>query len=188
MQSMAFVYKLLNDLKPSKIIVGKDFKFGRGRLGDVKQLKQIFNVKEVTINNKYKTSNIKHILNEGNIPLVNKLLITPYIIDGIVIHGKNNGKKLGYPTANISFPTAKTRPKNGSYVAYTYIGGKRYASAVFIKNNLVESHIFNFNKNIYGKTIEIELIKYHKPSDKVQTFEGLKKVINKKVNEIKYAF
>jgi riboflavin kinase/FMN adenylyltransferase len=185
---MAFVYKLLNKLKPKCIVVGEDFKFGNARHGDIKQLKHYFNVKAVKINKKYKTTNIKqHIIN-GNISFANKLLVDPYMITGIVQRGKQLGRKLGYPTANINLPKNTIQPKMGSYKAYTYVNGIKYPSAVFIRNYLLETHIFNFNKNIYDKVISIQLIQYHRSMNKVNNFTSLQKVIDSKVKSIKSTF
>ncbi|MDR3329946.1 MAG: hypothetical protein LBS76_01580 [Mycoplasmataceae bacterium] len=188
MQAMTFVYILCHKIKPSCVVVGNDFKFGRARSGDVKQLKKYFNVRNIPIQSSYKTSQIKLSLLNGDVKFVNESLTSPYTIIGKVQHGKHQGCKLGYRTANIALPNNIVQPKEGSYLGYTYFDGKKYKSAVFIKNHLLETHLFNFNKNIYGKTINVVLIKYHKQFDKVHSFNELKKIINIKVKEIKCAF
>jgi riboflavin kinase/FMN adenylyltransferase len=188
MQTMAFVYHLRHYVKPTTIIIGSDFKFGRNRIGDIDQLKKYFNIKTTVIDSKYKTSQVKSFLINGNIDRANKLLFSPYTITGKVKHGKHLGFKLGYRTANVSLPNMIIQPKEGSYSGYTYVGSKKYKSAVFIRNRLVETHIFNFDKNIYGQTISIELVKYHKPFLKTNSFNELKNTINKKVKDIKLTF
>ncbi|MDR1234709.1 MAG: hypothetical protein LBJ97_01345 [Mycoplasmataceae bacterium] len=188
MLSMSFVYQLLKTIKPSTIIVGQDFRFGKNRHGDILQLRKYFKVSVAQINSKYKTSIIKNMLINGNIEQVNKLLIKPYVITGIVKHGKHLGRKLGYPTANVIFDKNILIPKSGSYLGYTFVDDKKYKSAVFIRNNQLETHIFDFNRNIYDKSISIQLIKYHKPIKKINNFKTLKKVIGYKVKEIKESF
>jgi riboflavin kinase/FMN adenylyltransferase len=186
--SMAFVYKLLQKLKPSYIIVGADFKFGKQRHGDVDQLKLFFKTKIVKIDSKYKTTNIKKYILEGNISSANKLLMKPYILTGFVTKGKRMGHKLGYPTANVKLSTNTIQPKTGSYKAYTYLNNVKYPSAVFVRDHLLETHIFNFNNNIYGKVISVEFIKYHQDMNQINNFSDLKKIINKKVQSIKSSF
>jgi riboflavin kinase/FMN adenylyltransferase len=132
--TMAFVYKLLNEIKPAQIIVGKDFKFGKQRLGDVKQLQSFFNLKLIDLASKYKTTKIKMLISNGDMQAANKLLISPYTITGIVEHGKGNGSKLGYPTANVTLDKNTLIPKSGSYVGYTYVNEVKYNSAIFIRN------------------------------------------------------
>ena len=80
------------------------------------------------------------------------------------------------------------QPKNGSYKAYTYVNNIKYQSAVFIRNHLLESHVFNFNKNIYGKVISIELIQYHNDINQTRKFRSLQKLIHDKVKSIKSSF
>lgn len=186
--TMSFVYKLRKYVRPSYIIVGSDFRFGRQRLGDIKQLEPYFKVKKVDVVSKYKTTDIKKHINNGDIAAANKLLVKPYVITGTVKHGKHMGRKFGYPTANIELPKNTIIPKIGSYKAYTYVGETKYSSAVFIRNHLLETHIFNFHKNIYGKVISIQLIQYHQNINHTKGFASLQKVIHDKVVSIKSSF
>lgn len=188
MQTMAFVYHLQQYVKPTHIVVGSDFKFGRNRIGNVNQLKKYFNIKIIPIDSKYKTSQVKSLLASGSIDKANSILFKPYTITGKVKHGQHLGFKLGYRTANVALTDNVIQPKEGSYSGYTYVKLKKYKSAIFIRNHLAETHIFNFDKNIYGRTISIELVKYHKPFSKTNSFNELKDTINKKVKDIKLTF
>jgi riboflavin kinase/FMN adenylyltransferase len=186
--TMAFVYRLLNHVKPSCIIVGADFKFGKQRHGDIKQLQKFFKVKVVKVDSKYKTTKIKNHISNGEVAAANKLLVEPYTITGIVKHGKLMGHKLGYPTANVELSTKTIQPKTGSYKAYTYVNNIKYPSAVYVRDYLLETHIFGFNKNIYDKVISVELVEYHQVMNKAADFSELKKIINAKVQAIKSTF
>jgi riboflavin kinase/FMN adenylyltransferase len=185
---MAFVDNLRKFIKPSYIILGSDFRFGKQRRGDVNQLKQFFKIKTVKVTPTYKTTIIKNYILKGNVTMANKLLFKPYLISGIVKHGKHIGRKLGYPTANIKLSPQTIQPKEGSYQAYTYINNVKYPSAVFIRNHLLESHVFKFHKNIYGKIISVELIKYHHRMNKTENFTSLQNVIKNKVESIQSTF
>jgi riboflavin kinase/FMN adenylyltransferase len=188
MQTMSFVYHLQRLVKPNYIIIGSDFKFGRNRNGDINQLKKYFDIKTILIDSKYKTSQVKSFLVNGNVNKANHLLLSPYTIIGKVKHGKHLGSKLGYRTANIALADSIIQPKEGSYLGYTYVGPKKYKSAIFIRKHLVETHIFNFNTNIYGKTISVELLKYHEPFSKTNSFNELKNTIDKKIKNINLIF
>ncbi|MDR1991672.1 MAG: hypothetical protein LBP70_03025 [Mycoplasmataceae bacterium] len=188
MQCMSFIYKLLKQIKPSEIIVGSDFKFGKQRLGNIQQLKKYFKVRVIKLNYKYKTSLIKKMIIDGNVHQANKLLINPYTITGVVVHGKKMGRKLNYPTANVHLPKQTVVPKVGSYVGYTYVDHIRYPSAIFVKDHLLETHMFNFKKSIYGKIISIELQKFHKPFEQSKNFADLKTIIDQKVKTIRKYF
>ncbi|MDR0739923.1 MAG: hypothetical protein LBF00_03530 [Mycoplasmataceae bacterium] len=189
MLAMSFVYKLLKTIKPSLIIIGSDFRFGKNRHGDISHLQKYFNVKIVHVNPKYKTTNIRKMIVGGEIKLLNQNLYRPYKILGTVIHGKHLGRKMNYPTANILLDKNNSLPKPGSYSAYTFVGNQKYKSAVFIRGNILESHIFNFNKNIYGKRISIQLIQYKDCITTVNSnMDKLKKIISQKIETIKESF
>jgi riboflavin kinase/FMN adenylyltransferase len=184
MQTMSFVNLLLKKWKPSYLIVGDDFKFGRGRLGNIEQLNKYLKVKSVNINNKFKTSIAKNYIKEGQIIKANGILYKPYLINGIVIHGKQLGRKLGFKTANIKISNKCIAPKQGVYSGYTFINKKIYKSAVFVRDHLVETHLLNFNADIYGMDIKVQLHKYYGLPVKTEAFNQLKTVIGNKVKMI----
>ncbi|MDR0675084.1 MAG: hypothetical protein LBF36_02355 [Mycoplasmataceae bacterium] len=186
--AMTFIHRLSKNIQPSHIIVGSDFQFGKHRHGNISQLKEFYHVKTIKITPKYKTTNIKKYILNGNIPMANKLLFEPYTLTGVVKHGKGIGHKLGYPTANINLGNNVIQPKEGSYQAFTYINKVKYPSAVFIHNHLLETHIFHFHKDIYEKIISIQLIKYHQTMNQTNNFTSLKKIIKYKVQSIQSQF
>jgi riboflavin kinase/FMN adenylyltransferase len=119
----------------------------------------------------------------------NKMLLIPYYIYGKVIHGKHFGSKLGFKTANVKINNDLISPKSGSYLGYTIYDGKKYESAIFIRNGIVESHLLkNFNKNIYDKKIIILPLIFTHAINKAKNFNDLKRIITMKINEIKKLF
>jgi riboflavin kinase/FMN adenylyltransferase len=155
-----FIFLLKAKLNPSLIIVGKNFKFGKNRKGNVKLLKQHFNVKDINIDQRFSTTLIKKLLHRADLQKANDLLVEPYMINGVVVRDKKQGTKLGYPTANIHVDKTYAHLPNGVYAGYVFYANKKYRAAIYIKNTntyqLIESHILdNFNQNIYKQNIKV---------------------------------
>mgnify|MGYP000104627054 CR=1 FL=1 len=174
------------------IIVGYNHRFGYKREGDTIFLNE--NIKNyefgLTIvppikieNIEISSSNIRRFIKEGKIEIANKLLGYNFFLKGSVIKGKGIGNKLGFPTANITIEKEKIIPLEGVYLTKTYIENNEFFSASYVKD-VVETHIFNFQGDIYGKTIKVEFIKRISDIIKFENFDELKKKIE---NDIKIA-
>lgn len=189
-----YIYKVHN---PSDIVIGKNFKFGHKARGDAKLLKDSLSkkVKVHSIDIKrldslvISSSEIKKLISKGNIDKVNKLLGRNYHISGKVIHGEKRGRLIGFPTTNLSTEW-NFLPKKGVYVSKVVISDKSYQSITnigvrptFNANSLqIESHIFDFNKNVYGKKIKIYFLARIRSEKKFETVEKLIENITKDVN------
>ena len=189
-----YIYKAHN---PSDIVIGKNFKFGHKARGDAKLLKDSLSkkVKVHSIDIKrldslvISSSEIKKLISKGNIDKVNKLLGRNYLISGKVIHGEKRGRLIGFPTTNLSTEW-NFLPKKGVYVSKVVISDKSYQSITnigvrptFNANSLqIESHIFDFNKNVYGKKIKIYFLARIRSEKKFETVEKLIENITKDVN------
>ena len=189
-----YIYKAHN---PSDIVIGKNFKFGHKARGDAKLLKDSLSkkVKVHSIGIKrldslvISSSEIKKLISKGNIDKVNKLLGRNYHISGKVIHGEKRGRLIGFPTTNLSTEW-NFLPKKGVYVSKVVISDKSYQSITnigvrptFNANSLqIESHIFDFNKNVYGKKIKIYFLARIRNEKKFETVEKLIENITKDVN------
>ena len=131
------------------------------------------------------SSEIKKLISKGNIDKVNKLLGRNYHISGKVIHGEKRGRLIGFPTTNLSTEW-NFLPKKGVYVSKVVISDKSYQSITnigvrptFNANSLqIESHIFDFNKNVYGKKIKIYFLARIRSEKKFETVEKLIENIN----------
>ncbi|PMP97407.1 MAG: riboflavin biosynthesis protein RibF [Thermodesulfobacterium geofontis] len=187
---------IVDKLKAKGIIVGFNFRFGKNRRGDIDYLNKIaqkynFIVKAippVTLNNIIiSSSKIRNFIEMGQIEEANKLLGRPYFIMGKVIKGKGRGKNLGFPTANIEVSPIKLLPPAGVYAVWVTLNNEKLKGALNIgkrptfeeKEISVEVHIFNFNKNIYGETLKIELIKRIREEKKFSSADELKDQIKK---------
>jgi len=176
---------LLEKIGCKEVIVGERFTFGKQRSGTVMDLTKlgeklgfaVFVQQNFTLNGAIvSSSRIRTLLQEGNINLASKMLSRPYTLGGEVVYAEGRGKKLGVPTANINLAN-KLIPKDGIYVArvtlpqdptprngVAYIGSK----PTFQKTGTtqIEVHLFDFNKNLYGKTIEVALLEWLRPDEK----------------------
>ena len=111
-----------------------------------------------------------------------------YPLTGIVVKGLQNGRKLGYPTANISIADSeKLIPKNGIYAAFVYYEGKKYNGLLNIGFNptfnaqkqTIEVNIVDFDKEIYGEELTVELVRYIRPEKKFDSLLDLIAAIDK---------
>jgi riboflavin kinase/FMN adenylyltransferase len=190
------------------IIIGDDFRFGSKRNGNISLLKEIgyqYNFKVIEISsllykNKIKISstNIRKCLLENKIELARKLLGRPFSISGRVIHGNKIGRKLGYPTANISL--RKNIPlNNGVYaVKISCFFNKKFVGICNIgikpsyfsskKHRLLEVHLFNFNLNLYEEKIEVFLYKKIRNECFFSSKNKLKEQISKDIEIVKKYF
>jgi riboflavin kinase/FMN adenylyltransferase len=130
--SKDFIQLLKNKIKPSQIIVGSNFKFGKDRKGDIRFLKKYFKVTNVNILKSISTSRIKSLIKNGKMNLAQKQLISKFSITNNVVHGKRHGHRLGFPTANIYSDDNVIKIKPGVYAGFTKFGNKTFASAIFI--------------------------------------------------------
>ena len=185
-----FVQNILLKLKIKHIVCGFDFTYGYMGLGNAEDLKNHFElsiIEEYKVDNKkVSTTRIKNCLLNGDIQTCNKLLGYNFTIKGKVVHGLKNGRKLGYPTANINH-NGYILPKKGVYACYTYVDGIKYKSMVNVGNHptisqlsepIIESYIFDFNEDIYGKNITIEFIDYTREEKNFDNAENLKNRLN----------
>jgi riboflavin kinase / FMN adenylyltransferase len=185
-----FIEILVNKYKCSALTCGYNYtygKFGHGNISTLKSHQKEFNYKlsildKITYDgNDISSSLIRHKIEIGNIQAANNLLGYNYYIKGNVIKGKQLGRKLDFPTANIEI-TDNLCLKNGVYVSLTNIDGKLYKSVSNIGKNptvgdtkrMFETHIFNFNDDIYNKTISVELLDFVRSENKFNSIEELK--------------
>lgn len=199
MEPEAFVSRILVDRLHAKyLVVGTDFHFGYQRKGDYRLLQNLqdkygFQV-EVIHKKKYEGKEIsstfvKEELKKGNMGVVNELLGRPYGIIGEVLHGRKIGRTLGMPTTNLIPEKEKLLPPNGVYASKTVIDGKMYPGITNIgyKPTVgesfrgVETYIFDFDQDLYGKTIEILLYTFERPEMKFDSLEKLKECMHRDI-------
>lgn len=190
---------LIKGLKSSKVIIGYDFTFGNKGQGNIQLLQKYEQfdtevVEPILVENLVVHSTIlRNCLILGDVQLYKKLTGKYPKISGHVTTGMGIGNKLGFPTANINFPVNVVKPARGVYLVKGYVGDlKIYGVAnLGIKPTLgknkfnVEVHLFDFNQDIYGQKITIELIKFLRPEKKFTSIENLTKQVKKDILEAK---
>ena len=182
---------LVNQLNVEHLLVGYNHRFGKNRTANIFDLKKLgkkykFSVGEIQahIVNKITVSStkIRHAINNGNIKYANSLLGHTYKLKGIVMKGRQNGKKIGFPTANVKInEREKILPKNGVYavkvnynemtnLAMMNIGTNPTFSGNYISN---EVHLINWDGNLYKKEIEIFFIERIREEKKFNSIQDL---------------
>jgi riboflavin kinase/FMN adenylyltransferase len=183
---------LVEKLHAKKVIIGYDHRFGRNRNADINDLKIFgetyeFDVEEISaqdINDvAVSSTKIRKALNDGNITKANNFLGYNFMLTGLVVKGKGLGKKIAYPTANIYIEEDyKIIPKQGSYIVSSVINDKAIYGMMNIGMNptvngntqTIEVHFFNFDQDIYGKKIQIDLLQRIRDEEKFESVDTLK--------------
>jgi len=179
---------LIKKYKMKYLIVGENFKLGKGKEWDVKKIRSIqskygFNIiviPSVYINDiKISSSKIREFLRNGDINNANLMLGHRYCISGIVERGENIGTKLGYPTINI--PVKRRILPNGVYETETEVNNVFYKSITYIGNtptfgknrSKIETHILSFKGELYDKEVKIYFLKSIRGEKKFKTKKEL---------------
>ncbi|WP_406685152.1 bifunctional riboflavin kinase/FAD synthetase [Seonamhaeicola sp. MEBiC1930] len=193
-----FVKELLVEkLKAKKVIIGYDHRFGRNRNADIEDLRKYgdiygFEVEEISAQDiddvAVSSTKIRTALIEGDITKANAFLGYNFMLIGSVTKGKGLGRQLNYPTANINIAEDyKLIPKQGAYIVKAVISGATVYGMMNIGMNptvngekqTIEVHFFNFDQNIYGEIIHIELLKRIRDEEKFESVNALKRQLNK---------
>nr|WP_297307160.1 bifunctional riboflavin kinase/FAD synthetase [uncultured Flavobacterium sp.] len=183
---------LVDQFNIKKIIIGYDHRFGKNRAADIHDLinfgeKYNFEVEQISAQEiddvSVSSTKIRTALKEGNITLANEYLGYNYFLNGIVVQGKQLGRTIGYPTANIRVTEGyKLIPAIGVYAAYIIVDAQKYFGMINIGTNptlgdnpiTIEMNIFDFNQDIYGKKVTIGFIEKIREQQKFNSLDELK--------------
>lgn len=186
---------LVNRLHVSKLVIGYDHQFGKNREGSLDFLKSIapsYNFEVIEISAKeiddvnISSTKIRTAIENGNISVANAYLGQPFELKGKVIKGKELGKTIGFPTANIKLESdLKILPKIGVYAVEIILPSNTLCKGmmnigirptVSNENSLsIEVHIFDFNENLYDTFIVVRLLSYIRSEQKFSSVDELKK-------------
>lgn len=197
-----FVSGYLGDrLNAAFIVAGTDISFGNRGEGDAALLKrmsetcgyQVDIIDKVTYKGREISSTfIRETLNSGDMESVAALMGAPYRINGAVSHGRELGRRLGMPTANLLPSAQKLLPPAGVYYSYVWMEQTKYCAISNVgcrptvtddKVMALESYLYNFDKVIYGKDIMVELLHWKRPEMKFGSVEELKAQMQKDIRE-----
>lgn len=187
---------LVEELNAKHIIIGYDHHFGKNRTANIDDLKAYgaifdFTVEEISVQDikdvAVSSTKIRYALAEGDIETANTFLGYPYFLTGVVIKGKGIGKTLMFPTANIHIEQDyKLIPKNGVYVVrstikdQTVFGMMNIGTNPTFENNKqsIEVHFFDLDKDLYGSTLKIDILKRLRDEQKFASVTELKEQLS----------
>ncbi len=181
-----FMQMLSDHLGLRQLWVGNNFALGRNRSGNIETLKQIgeqmnFSVEVVQpiINGNgelISSSNIRRLLAEGDVQRAAELLGRWYAVAGKIIHGDGRGKSLGIPTANLDFWPERALPARGVYATRFWWGQQSFQAVTNVGVNptfanqpprpRVETHVMDFNQDLYGQEARLEFITHLRPEQR----------------------
>lgn len=195
---------LIGHLGARHIVVGEDFRFGRERRGNTDllmgmslplgynahicpkvrmMLPEDFSSKATEESAEISATLIRKAIAAGRMELANEMLGMPFTVIGSVAHGREIGRTIGMPTANLEPEAAKLLPPNGVYASTTIINHKCYPSVTNVgmnptvadhQNRRVETFIHGFEGNIYGRQIEVRFYHFQRPEQKFDSIDALK--------------
>ncbi|MBQ7924446.1 MAG: riboflavin biosynthesis protein RibF [Clostridia bacterium] len=194
-----FANLLEERFSPKAFVCGDDFRFGKMAAGTPETLKCATQVPVEIVEllqkdgEKISSTTVKARLEQGDIEKANELLGERFFLIGEVVKDRQIGKKLGFPTANIVYPSGKFPLKNGVYETRATIDGKRYkgitnygARPTFGDETvLTETHFDGFAGDLYGKKIKLEFVRFMRDITKFDGAEALKTQLQKDLKEIR---
>lgn len=186
-----FIKHLLADFNAKGLVCGFNYRYGYLNKGNVDSLEKL--AKELNFDlivmpaetdggEVISSTRIRALISDGNIEKANELLLEPFMLKGEVITGKQNGRKLGFPTANQRVNEDMVIPKIGVYYTNVRVKGELYKGITSVGTNptiadnnklTVETYILNFDEDIYGETIEIYFIEWMRPEEKYDSLDDL---------------
>ena len=175
-------------------VCGRDFRFGRKGQGDAGKLEAFCRqrgiecriVEDRTLDGiRVSSSHIRDLLEAGDLAGANRFLGHPHVISGSVVAGRQLGRTIGVPTANLVIPEGVLCPRFGVYACLAHVAGKRFAAVTNIGNRptvgghrvTVEPWLLDFQGDLYGKTLTLELRAFLREERKFESLEALKAAI-----------
>ncbi len=190
---------LVRQLGARVVVVGENFRFGRGRSGDFARLVELgsrhgFEARsEPLLSDEagpLSSSRIRELLGEGNVAAANELLGRPHSVTGKVGHGDHRGRTIGFPTANLE-DVVEALPLDGVYVARALGGGVPMGTAVVNvgarptveRPYSIEAHVLDFSGDLYGAQLTLEFVARIRSTQKFESLDALKDQIARDVRE-----
>jgi riboflavin kinase/FMN adenylyltransferase len=183
---------LVSQLSSKAVVIGEDFRFGVGQQGDAETLSELgkhfgFEVHTVqaleVAGVRVSTTHIRNLLEQGDVSKAASFLGRLHSTEGIVVHGLKNGRKLGYPTANLSRDAEGMLPKDGVYAGWLYSGEDKFMAALSVGTNetvtavprVLEAHVLDRDDlDLYDQVVKVEYVDLIRPNLK---FSGIDELV-----------
>lgn len=195
-----FFQMLLTDLKAGGLVCGNDFCFGYRGEGTPEKLMDACRqtgipcqvIPEQTVHGvRISSTHIRKLLEAGDMEEANAFLGHPHMLTGLVIHGKQLGRTIGIPTANLELPKDLVIPKFGVYACRALVKGKWYPAVTNVgvrptvsgEGITVEPWILNFEGDIYGSQITLEFYSFLRPEQKFPSLQALQQEIRRNAEQ-----
>lgn len=191
---------LIKKLNCKYLVMGEDARFGREMLSadKIKEYLESQGVEVILIpllkfdGVRISSSEIRNLVEKGQLDQANRYLGRPFSIEGKVVHGKKIGKSIGFPTANMELEFDQVLPETGVYETRVYYKDKVYKGATSVGKNptfgknpvTVETYILGFDENIYGRKIKVDFLRRLRGEIAFTSKEDLIKQMEKDVEDI----
>ena len=201
-EDFAYIF-LRQKLNAKEVVVGFNYTFGYKGSGKAEDLKNWLANDDINVSivpqlmvdgETVSSSLIRQALLAGESRKANKMLGYPYSLKGEVVKGRQVGRTIGIPTANIAVWEQKVLPHKGVYASLVHYNGKKYLGVLNIgkrptvnngSDTTVEVHILDFNADIYGEILEVELFDFLRDESKFEGLESLKNQINSDMQKVR---
>lgn len=201
-----FLGLLVDELQMRRLVVGPDFALGRNRAGTISVMRQVgqelgFEVEVARLlaedDEKVGSSSIRQALAEGDVTRVQRLLGRPFALRGPVVAGDKRGRTLGFPTANIAIGLDRALPAYGIYVTRAFVRESSYQSCSSIgirptfdvePRPTVETFVIDFDEDVYGQEMRIELLERLRGEQKFESVEELVAQMHKDIEQTRAFF
>jgi riboflavin kinase/FMN adenylyltransferase len=199
-----FMARLKQQLGLARLLIGYDFALGKGREGNATRLTEIgselgYSVEMVPAlsdeSGVISSTEIRKLIETGNVAEAAHLLGHPYSLHGPVIHGDGRGRTINVPTANIAYAREKMIPAKGIYACWAYLSEQKHLAAINIGTNPtftpdkeipnVEAHLLDFRQEIYGEDVRLEFVDRLRDELKFESVETLLEQIWKDIEDTK---
>jgi riboflavin kinase/FMN adenylyltransferase len=187
-----FMQRLKTRLGLERLILGYDSTLGKNREGNAARLTEIgselgYAVETVSAlgdeSGVVSSTEIRKLVTVGKVEEAARLMGHPYRLQGLVTHGDQRGRGIGFPTANLEYAREKVMPAGGIYACRAYLGGEKYMAAVNLGTNPtftpdkqtfnVEAYLLDFNRDIYGEMMQLEFAAHLRDEMKYDSVEAL---------------
>ncbi len=188
---------LVNHLNTAELVVGYDHRFGKNREGNFEQLEEYSHMYDFRVNEipaldvndiSVSSTKIRKALYEGDVKKANRYLGHAFVISGTVVRGERLGNTIGFPTANLEVAESyKLIPKKGAYLVRALLSGTWVYGMMNIgvrptvkgDSQTIETYFFNFDGDLYGETLQLQLLDFLREEQKFDSVDSLKAQLSK---------